>query len=118
MPRPKKCRKVCRLPNSQQFVPQTIESENIITMTVDEYEVIRLIDKQGFSQEECGGYMHIARTTVQQIYASARKKLADAIVDGAILRIQGGDYVLCDGKEHTCGCGGCQRHKRENEKDF
>ena len=42
----------------------------------------------------------------------AYKKLADAIVDGAVLRIEGGDYQLCDGTEHTCGCGGCHRHRR------
>ena len=80
-------------------------------MTVDEYEAIRLVDEQGFSQEECGTYMKIARTTVQQIYTSARKKIADALVEGLPLRIEGGDYQLCDGKEAYCGCGCCRKHR-------
>lgn len=84
-------------------------------MNVDEYETIRLIDREGFSQEECGSYMHIARTTVQQIYAAARKKLADALVDGKPLQISGGNYRLCEGTESYCGCGGCRRHRGQNE---
>ena len=64
MPRPRKCRKVCCLPDNDGFVP----------VNVDEYEAIRLIDREGFSQEQCGEYMRIARTTVQQIYAATRKK--------------------------------------------
>ena len=83
-------------------------------MTVDEYETIRLIDKEGFSQEECGEYMQIARTTVQQIYMNARKKMAEVLVGGLPLRIEGGDYQLCDGKEYACGCGGCKKHRRES----
>ena len=79
MPRPRKCRKVCCLPNNDGFVPvRGGEELTPIVLNVDEYEAIRLIDREGFSQEQCGEYMHIARTTVQQIYAAARKKLADA----------------------------------------
>ena len=111
MPRPRKCRKVCCLPKIAEFKPVNGGRKSPVILTVDEYESIRLIDKQGFSQEECGSYMHIARTTVQQIYTSARKKLADALVDGLPLKIEGGDYQLCDGKESYCGCGGCYRHK-------
>ena len=83
-----------------------------VVLNVDEYEAIRLIDRQGFSQEECSAYMQVARTTVQMIYNSARKKLAAALVDGLPLRIEGGSYQLCDGKEEACGCGGCRRHLR------
>lgn len=112
MPRPRKCRKVCRLPDEREFVPAGCsDGKPAVIMTVDEYETIRLVDKQGFSQEECGTYMKIARTTVQQIYTSARKKIADALVEGLPLRIEGGDYQLCDGKEAYCGCGGCRKHR-------
>ena len=113
MPRPRKCRKVCHLPTEQEFHPSKgCEKLPFVIMTVDEYECIRLIDKEGFSQEECGEYMHIARTTVQQIYTNARKKLAETLVEGLPLRIEGGDYQLCDGKEHICNCGGCHKHRR------
>ena len=117
MPRPKKCRKVCHLPTEKEFIPYgNCHQKSYVIMTVDEYETIRLIDYQGFSQEECGEYMHIARTTVQQIYTNARKKLSVVLVEGLPLKIEGGEYQLCDGKEHACGCGGCQKHKQNNQK--
>ena len=79
MSRPLKLRKVCMLPKSSVFSPVGQKrKKNPIFLTIDEYEVIRLLDKEGFSQEQCGEYMEIARTTVQQIYASARKKIAEA----------------------------------------
>lgn len=111
MPRPRKCRKVCRLPEINEFHPAD-HCADYITLSVDEYEAIRLIDKEGFSQEECAGYMQVARTTVQQIYNIARRKLAEALVNGNGIRITGGDYTLCDGKEQQCDCGGCRRHKK------
>lgn len=111
MPRPKKCRKVCKMPDNLGFNPITCMHDAFpITLTVDEYECIRLIDKEGFSQEECGNYMKIARTTVQQIYTTARKKMAESLVDGRPLKIAGGDFQLCDGKEKSCRCGGCPKH--------
>lgn len=104
MPRPRKCRKVCCLPENTEFVPVgRIQNDKVVIMTVDEYETIRLIDKENFSQEKCGEYMGIARTTVQQIYNNARRKIAAAVVDGIRLKIEGGDYKLCDGKEKYAG---------------
>ncbi|KUO73577.1 MAG: hypothetical protein APF81_05045 [Desulfosporosinus sp. BRH_c37] len=113
MPRPRKWRKVCCLPESNRFGPlnSPINQEHFVTMTVDEYETIRLIDLEGFTQEECADQMKIARTTVQRIYNDARKKLAESLVNGKVLRIEGGDYKLCDGQEKSCGCGSYRRHR-------
>jgi hypothetical protein len=46
--------------------------------------------------------MQIARTTVQRIYEIARKKIADALIDGHPLRIEGGDFRICDGQSSNC----------------
>jgi len=89
--------------------------EAVILMSIEEYETIRLIDLQGFMQEETAEQMNIARTTVQRIYNDARKKIAQSLVNGKILRIEGGDYLLCNGLEKSCGCGGCGRHKFGSE---
>lgn len=110
MPRPRKCRRVCRLPQSAAFAPVDPETlENPVMLTVDEFETLRLIDAQGLSQEECSVYMEVARTTVQQIYLSARQKLAAALVEGRGFLITGGEYALCDGQSPCCHASGCWR---------
>ncbi len=111
MPRPMKWRNVCCLPKSTRFGPldASTNTENFVNMTVDEYETIRLIDLEGLTQEECAGQMNIARTTVQGIYNEARKKLAESLVKGKILLINGGEYRLCEGYGKNCEGGGCCR---------
>ncbi|MFY9295739.1 MAG: DUF134 domain-containing protein [Caldicoprobacterales bacterium] len=113
MARPMKWRKVCSLPERNRFGPLNFKGnyENCIRMTVDEYETIRLIDLEGFTQEECAQQMNVARTTVQGIYARARKKIAHMLVNGSPLLIEGGEYKLCDGLGNGCGRG-CGRHHR------
>ena len=108
MPRPKKCRRVCEIPQTLRFFPENPpEAAEPVTLTVEEYETIRLIDREGLSQEACGEIMQVARTTVQQIYANARKKLADVLVEGLPLRIAGGDYELCSGPDGKCAHSAC-----------
>jgi len=124
MPRPKKGRRVCCMPKVDYFGPVSTlkdDREDII-MSVDEYETIRLIDLEGFNQEECASRMNIARTTVQGIYNVARKKLAEALINGRRLKIEGGNYQLCDGLQKHCGKGrgrrrGCDNPSRE-ENEF
>jgi predicted DNA-binding protein (UPF0251 family) len=110
MPRPRKWRRVCSLPDCNRFGPldTAVDTEDRIMMTVDEYETIRLIDLEGLTQAECADQMHVSRTTVQGVYAQARRKLAESLVNGKLLWIAGGDYLICDGK--GCGCGrGCRK---------
>lgn len=122
MPRPIKWRRICRLPERSRFGPLgvTISDENLIKMTVDDYETIRLIDLEGFTQEECAKQMNVARTTVQGIYVEARKKLAELLVNSKVLLIEGGEFRLCDGFSNNCGRG-CYRHGKtffEDNKDY
>ena len=112
MPRKVKCRKVCHYPQTLEFLPQNNNADQEpILLTVDEYEAIRLIDRRGMSQEQCAAFMQIARTTVQRIYETARKKLADFVVEGRPLRIEGGDFQLCNGSSTGCGCVDCFKQK-------
>ena len=54
MPRPTKCRKVCHYPQTTQFLPRSgSDGKAPVILTVDEYETLRLIDREGLSQEEC-----------------------------------------------------------------
>lgn len=105
MPRPIKFRRVCCLPENKEFGPlnNSFKQDDLIILLVDEFEAVRLIDLEGFTQEECSDQMGVARTTVQGIYISARKKLADALINGKKLLVEGGQYKVCDGNKKPCG---------------
>ena len=109
MPRPIKCRRVCCMPATTHLCPKGCAVEDKgspIQLAVEEYEAIRLIDFLGMTQEECAAQMRIARTTAQAIYASARKKLAQCLVQGRELTVTGGEYRLCQPADPPCsGCG-------------
>ena len=107
MPRPCKRRRVCFEPSCRLFMPEGGSAGTpTITLTLDEFEAIRLIDHEGMSQEECAVSMNVARTTAQAIYGSARGKMAQALVNGLAIRIDGGDYILCDERNSACpSCG-------------
>lgn len=113
MPRPQKCRRICALPRVNSFAPDGASTRGVIAMTIDEYETIRLMDLLGCTQEACAAQMGVARTTVQAVYGAARRKLAEAMVEGKRLEISGGTYVLCEEADTCCGkdcmqksCGG------------
>ena len=96
MPRKQRCRWIEGYPDHWEFSPEEISHEEPVVMTLDEFETIRLLDREGLTQEQCAEKMGIARTTVTAIYESARRKVADALVDGKQLLIRGGNYQLND----------------------
>lgn len=105
------------MPAKKRFGPlDGCDQSCSVAMTLEEYETIRLIDYEGFTQERCALQMQVARTTVQAIYSEARAKLAKALVEGRLLCITGGNYELCQGAEEFCACGGCPRHRRRRER--
>lgn len=95
MPRPKRCRRICSEPLNSVFYPSVDNDLEGISLTLDEYEVIRLVDLEGYSHLDCAKQMDISRSTVQEIYESARRKIASFIVYGRKLYIRGGNYQVC-----------------------
>ncbi|WP_281522938.1 DUF134 domain-containing protein [Mogibacterium timidum] len=89
-----KSRQVETMPEYTQFEPQGITYGEQIVLSVDEFETIRLIDLEHLNQELAANRMNVARTTVTAIYERARTKLADAIVNGKLLLIEGGHVHL------------------------
>lgn len=111
MARPSRCRRICFEPAYDSFIPKGISSGEKIFLTLDEYEVIRLIDLEKFTHLECAKQMEISRTTVTEIYETARYKIADSIVNGKELFISGGNYRLCNEKPANCRIN-CHKHQK------
>ncbi len=116
MPRPVKRRFVCNLPNYDRYGPlnkHQVDHE-IIVMSIEEYETIRLIDFEELDQEQCAENMGVARSTIQRIYNDARKKIAESVVNGKVLRIEGGNYTICSEEHSPKRCGRCRKHRHRN----
>lgn len=104
MARPTRCRRVCAEPEYRGFMPRAITETGEVNLTVDEYEVIRLVDYEKLTHEQCAAQMEVSRTTVTEIYESARFKLSDSLVNGKSLVVAGGHYRVCRGdRERGCG---------------
>lgn len=104
MARPQRCRRICREPESTGMEPIGFGAAETRTMTKDEYETIRLMDYEGLTHVEAAQRMDVSRTTVTEIYDSARRKLADALVNGYRLEIAGGNTRVCGGASDCPGC--------------
>ena len=74
MPRPPRCRQICGVSQVDTFCPNGCENTEPILLTLDEYEVIRLVDLEQQTHEQCAAQMDISRSTVQEIYEGARRK--------------------------------------------
>ena len=96
MGRPRVRRKVSTLPQVNHFKPAGIPLASIdeINLLVEEAEAIRLKDLEHLEQEECAAKMHISRTTFSRILDQARQKIADALLNGKGLKIEGGNFEM------------------------
>ncbi|HDD46239.1 MAG TPA: DUF134 domain-containing protein [Candidatus Aenigmarchaeota archaeon] len=89
MVRPKKYRFVSAFPKILYFKPHGMLSElEEIELYVEELEAIKLKDLDGLKQEECAKKMKISRPTFHRIYRRARKKIAEALINGKALKIE------------------------------
>lgn len=109
MARPQRCRRIKECPEYIEFSTKDCRNREIVSMTMDEYETIYLVDYEGLTHSECSECMDISRTTVTEIYNSARRKVADFIVGGKRLIISGGNCRFSDANDeiyyakHGCG---------------
>jgi len=96
MARPPKCRRVEFLPDVTYFKPAGIPLRVLeeVLLSVEEAEAIRLKDLEGLEQEQGAERMHISRPTFQRVLASARQKVADALLNGKAIRIEGGNFDM------------------------
>ncbi|MEI6609380.1 MAG: DUF134 domain-containing protein [Deltaproteobacteria bacterium] len=96
MPRPKCCRNVCGVPDKNYFKPRGIPISQLeeVVLSLDEYEAIRLADYEELYQEEAAARMNISRQTFGRIIETAHKKIADVLMNGKALKIEGGEVAV------------------------
>ncbi len=108
MVRPRICRQVHCEPNVNYFKPRGIPLTRLdqVTLAVDELEAIRLHDFQEIEQTLAAEKMNISQPTFHRTLESARKKVADALVNGKAIKIEGGDYTTKSTRQFGCDdCG-------------
>lgn len=114
MPRPHCPRHINWTPGVTYFKPAGVPLRLLeeVTLTLDEFEALRLADLDGLYQEEAADRMKISRPTFGRVVESARRKVADALAHGKALRLEGGPVVHGPGSANQrCGRGGCGRRR-------
>ena len=92
MPRPKKTRFVSGYPAIAAFVPRGMAVTGEVLLSLEELEAIRLSDFEHLDQEQAADMMGVSRHTYGRILADARSVVAEALITGKAMRIQGGTY--------------------------
>jgi predicted DNA-binding protein (UPF0251 family) len=115
MPRPKRIRKMNNPPHFKGFRPIGLpEENNPVVINFEEYEAIRLSDFEFHSHVEASQLMGISRPTYTRIYESARRKVAQAFVQGKTIVFEGGK-VYFDTDWYSCKNCGCWFNHPEKE---
>lgn len=113
MVRPQKNRLVAFGPDVSYFKPRGIPLLDLseVQLTVDEFEAIRLADLLDMSHEAAGRQMGVSRATFGRIIQRARETVADALINGKAIRIEGGNYQVVS-EHRVFQCVQC-RHRWE-----
>ncbi len=104
MARPRSCRRVGSMPQSDYFKPRGIPLSVLdeVVLTVDEFEAVRLADLEGLYQERAAEKMNVSRQTFGRIIESAHRKVAEALVKGKALKIEGGEFEIASMRKFRC----------------
>lgn len=96
MSRPPKCRRVEFVPQLTYFKPAGVPIRDLteVTLTIEELEAIRLKDLKGLEQEACAEKMGVSRPTYHRILTSARQKVAEALIKGKAIKVEGGNFQV------------------------
>lgn len=100
MPRKPKCRRVEFLPDVTYYKPAGVPLRYLeeVDLSIEEAEAIRLKDLERLEQKQGAERMQISRPTFQRVLSSARKKIADALLNGKAIRIGGGNFKVAECK--------------------
>ncbi|WP_372796985.1 DUF134 domain-containing protein [Pontiella sp.] len=112
MPRPENIREIENMPDVTWFKPAGVPMRDIgeVVLSFDELEALRLADHAGMYHEQVAERMKVSRQTVGRILTSARGKVADALVNGKAIRMEGGAVVVRG--EKSC----CRKRKRNGRR--
>lgn len=118
MPRPRKWRTVQAHPTVNLFKPLGVPARELeeVTLTVEGFEAVRLVDLEGIDHETAAEHMGVSRPTFSRVLNAARRIIAEGIVLGKAIRVEGGNFVIGEtretaergfqmGRGHGCGRG-------------
>lgn len=93
--RPRKPRTIKNEPRTRQFSPRgRIGRPGYAELKYEELEAIRLADYTGLKQRDAAGFMDISQQTFSRVLRNGRKRLAEALIQGKIIKVQGGDFKI------------------------
>lgn len=104
MPRPQCCRRIEQAPRCTVFKPAGIPACDLerVTLTLDEFEALRLTDLEGLYQEQAAERMNVSRQTLGRVLYVAHRKVAEALVGGKALHIEGGEVEMEESRRFRC----------------
>ncbi len=105
MSRPKKVRKIRFDPDITYFKPRGVPLAELedVAISLEELEAMRLVDLMDMNQTKAAEQMEISQSTLHRVLASGRKKIAEALVKGRAISVEGGDYEMVQGRGRGSG---------------